>query len=135
MINNASNRTLNNSFGSNLPNVGSALVEWFQPMTFAVVTKTTIAFQVVETKATVNFKGVWQPLNAREISYKPEGQRSFAWFRCHSDPSLTLKLDDVVTKDGVQYRVQGYWPWDEYGYREYHLIQDYTGKGPEEAAT
>ena len=131
MITNAKNRTLNNTV-SNLPNVGSAIIKWFQPMSFAVVTKTTVNFQIKEVKTTVAFQGVWQPLSAREISYKPENQRQWKWYRCHSDPSLVLNNDDLVTKDSVQYRVKGLWPFDEYGYREYQLVEDSTGKGPSE---
>jgi len=131
MINNAANRTLNQTV-SNLPNVGSAIIKWFVSMSFDVVTKTSVNYQIKETIVKTPFQGVWMPLTAREISYKPDGQRDWKWFRCYSDPSLILNNDDVVTKDGVQYRVSGLWPYDEYGYREYQLVEDYTGKGPDE---
>lgn len=130
-INNASNRTLNTVSNSNLPNVGNAVKKWFQSMSFFKVTKTNVAYQTSEEMVEIKTMGTWQPLKAREIGYKPEGQRAFSWFRLHALPDFVLDNDEVVIKDGVQYRVQGFWPWNEYGYVEYHLYEDYSGRGPE----
>lgn len=130
-INNASNRTLDTVSNSNLPNVGNAVVKWFQPMSFFRVTKTTVAYQESETMVETKTMGTWQPLKPREIFYKPEGQRAFSWFRLFALPDFVLKDDEVVIKDGVQYRVQGSWPYNEYGYVEYHMYEDYSGRGPE----
>lgn len=130
-INNASLRTLNSVSNTNLPNVSAAVIKWFQPMSFFRVTKTIVAYQVQEEMVELKTAGTWQPLKARDIAYKPEGQRAFSWFRLHALPDFVLRDDEVVIKDGVQYRVQGKWAWNEYGYVEYHMFEDYTGRGPE----
>lgn len=130
-INNASSSTLNKAVNTNLPNVSAAVVKWFQPMSFFKVTKTTVAYQESEEMVETKTMGTWQPLKPREVSYKPEGQRAFSWFRLHALPDFVLEEDEVVIKDGVQYRVKGFWPYNEYGYVEYHMYEDYSGRGPE----
>ena len=130
MIFNGSSIPLNKTLKGNLPNVNAALQEWFQPMSFNVVTKVVVNMEVVEEMTEVSFQGVWQPLSKRDLYYKPEGQRAWSWIDLHSDPTLVLTEDDVVVKDGVQYRVKATWRYDEYGYRNYHLVQDSTGVGP-----
>lgn len=130
-ISNAKNKTLDQNINTNLPNVGDAVKRWFIPLSFFRVTKTNVAYQTEETMVETQTMGTWQPLKAREIGYKAEGQRAFSWFRLHALPDFVLEDDEVVTKDGVQYRVQGIWPYQEYGYVEYHLYEDYSGRGPE----
>lgn len=131
MISNGANKTLDQLSPAGLPNVKSAVVKWFQPMSIFLVSKEQVAYQTSETMVEIKFGGTWQPLSAREVSYKVEGLRSYNWKRLHTDPTVTLKDDDVVQKDGLQYRVKGTWTWPEYGYNEYHLVEDNSGKGPE----
>jgi hypothetical protein len=130
ILGNAKNITLDNQTGT-LPNVSDALMGWMQPMTFGVVTKTVVNFQVVETMTEINFQGVMQPLQAEQLMMKPEGQQSWNWQWLHADPSLVLTIDQVINYRGTQYRVMAFKPYDSYGYREYELVQDYTGSGPE----
>ncbi len=130
IIQNGKNTPLNANTGT-LPYVGDALLNWFQPMVFGVVTKTVENFQAVETQQQLSFQGVWQPYSDRQLSLKSEGERKWSWYTCHSDPSLSLEPDMVIVYLGVQYRVMSQKDYRLYGYLEYHLIQDYTGAGPE----
>lgn len=123
------NTPLNKQTGS-IPDVGSALLDWFQPMVFGIVTKSTQGFQVVETVVNVNFMGVIQPLTTQRLLLKPEGQRAWKWYWVHADPSLELDVDAVISYESEQYRVMAKKDYDIYGYVEYELCQDYTGAGP-----
>lgn len=119
--------------GSNsgtVPNMSDTLLNWFQQMTFGVVTKTAKNFQVYETMEEVSFLGVWQVLNARQLSMKPEGQQAWDWFMVHSQPQLNLNTDNVIIYLGKQYRVMAKKDYSLYGYIEYHLVDDYTASGP-----
>lgn len=129
IIQNGRNTPLNANSGT-VPNVGDALLDWFQPMIFGVVTKTVQNFQAVETQVQVNFQGVIQPLTERQLMLKPEGQRAWSWFWVHADPSLILETDSDIVYLGKQYRVMSNKDYSLYGYIEYHLVQDYTGSGP-----
>lgn len=131
IIGNGKNTPLNALAGT-VPQVGDAMLDWFQPMVFEPVVKTVSGFQVVETTTPIQFMGVWQPLTERQLMMKPEGQRAWSWFWVHADPSLILQVDSVITYLGVQYRVMTHKDFRLYGYVEYHLVQDWEGAGPTE---
>lgn len=128
-IKNAANTPLNANSGT-VPDMSGAMLNWFQPMTFSLVTKTAKAYQVVETMTEIAFMGVWQPLSGRQLMMKPEGQRAWSWWWVHSDPSLDLKVDDVVLYLTKQYRVMAKKNYTLYQYQEYHLVTDWTDSGP-----
>lgn len=126
---NAKDIPLNLNSGT-VPDMSGALLQWLQPMVFGLITKTVNGFQVSETVVELTFKGVWQPFADRQLMMKPEGQRAWSWYWLHSDPSLTLKVDDVVEYNGKQYRVMSKKNYELYKYVEYHLVTDWTGSGP-----
>lgn len=115
---------------TSLPNVSDAMASWFQPMQFLLLTKTVVGFQNFETTSPVNFRGVIQPMADKTLMVKPEGERDWSWMQLHSDPSLALNTDDVVIYSGTQYRVMALKDYTQYGYLEYHLVEDSTGAGP-----
>lgn len=127
-IKNASDTPLSQSYG-NLPNVEGAMLSWFQNMIFIVMAKTIVNFQAVFTPTQVNFQGVWQPFTSRDLMIKPEGQRHWSWYTCHADPGLILKTDEVIQYEGKNYVVMQKLDYTHYGYNEYHLVEDYTGRG------
>jgi hypothetical protein len=131
-IANGKNTPINVGTGT-IPNVNAAMTNWFQPMVFMRVVKTTEAFQAVETGETINFQGVIQPLDGRRLALKPEGQRAWTWLWLHADPSLKLDVDEVVIYLGVQTRIMALKDYSIYGYVSYELVQDWTGAGPEVA--
>lgn len=129
MIQNGKDTPLNQNSGT-MPDVSGALLNWFQPMVFTTIVKTVVNFQVVETPTNYNFKGVWQPASAQMLMMKPEGQRAWKWFTVHSDISLQLKPDEVISYLGVQYRVKDVSDYRLDGYMQYGLVEDYEGSGP-----
>ena len=129
ILGNAKDVPINARSGS-VPDVSGAMTDWFQPMTFTRVVKTVVGFQAVETPTPTDFRGVIQPLGARQLLLKPEGQRAWTWQTLHADPSLKLDVDEVVTYLGVQTRVMARKDFSLYGYVEYEIVQDWTGSGP-----
>lgn len=123
------NTPLNVQTGT-VPNVSGAMLNWFQPMVFGVVSTTVEGFQAVQTQEQIRFQGVIQPLTERQLLLKPEGQRAWTWFMLHAEPQLTLQVDSVVTYLGVQTRVMARKDYTIYGYVQYELVQDWTGAGP-----
>lgn len=114
-----------------LPSPGmDGLLDLFQPMTFTTVVKTIVNFQVVETPTNLNFLGVWQPQSPQQLALKPEGQRAWQWYTLHAQLGFPLNPDDVVTYQGVQYRVSSKRDYSQYGFLEYEMHQDYSGSGP-----
>ena len=110
---------------SNLPDVSDALLDWFQNMTFDLISKAITDYGLTETATTISTKGVRQPFSAQQLSIKPEGQRAWKWETLHCLPDVKLNPDDIVVFNGIRYRVMDKLDYSEYGYLEYHIIQDY----------
>ena len=127
MIINGKDTPLASSFNT-LPDVSDVLPGWFQNLTFQLVTKTLVDYEVVESLTTINTQGVRQPMSAQRISIKPEGQRAWKWETIHCLPDVKLNIDDIIIFDGVKYRVQHKWNWSEYGYLEYEICQAYDNQ-------
>ena len=124
MIKNAADIPLNASF-STLPDVSDVLPDWFQTLTFQLVTKSQVDYETVESLTTIVTQGVRQPMAAQRLEIKPEGQRAWKWETIHCLPDVKLKVDDIIIFDGVKYRVMNRWNWAEYGYLEYEICQEY----------
>lgn len=122
---NASSMLLNQNSGT-LPQMSTALLDWFQLMTFIRVSKTLDAFSVKETYTDVDFMGVWQPFKPRDLEMRAEGQRQWDWYMVHALPTLVLIADEIVIYQNARYRVMGQIDYKIYGFIEYHLIRDYT---------
>ena len=132
MIRNGKDTRLSNSFNT-LPDVSDVLPDWFQPLTFDVITKSLVNYEVQEVTVTISTLGVRQPMTPQQLSIKPEGQRAWKWETLHCLPDIKLRIDDVVIFGGNKYRVMQKWDWAEYGYCEYHICQAYEGTGGSES--
>lgn len=126
---NASNIPLNQLAGS-VPNMQGALDNWYQPLTFTRVVKTTINFQVVETFVDISFRGVVQPLRDKELAILPEGQRAWCWLsvvaQCRpNDAIMTLDVDEVIQWNGKKTRIMARKHYGLYGFIKYRLVQDW----------
>lgn len=135
-IANACNVPLNIQQGT-IPNLSNVLNNWLQKVTFGKIIKTIIAGQVKETVENTVFQATIQPLKARELEMKPEGQRSWTWFKviAKSAPGgdnvlVNLNTDDVGIWNGIQTRVMARTYNGIYGTLEMDWVQDWTGSGP-----
>ena len=113
-----------------MPNMSQTLDGWMIPLTFGIVTKKQNGFYTREVVVKKTFNGVWQPLNIERLKIKPEGERSWKWYWCHSQVNLNLKNDDIIIYLEQQYRVMGVKDYSLNGFYEYELIEDYTHAGP-----
>lgn len=133
-IANGCNVPVNLQTGS-IPNLGIAILDWMQYLTFGKVTKTTVGFQVLETVTDINFWGVIQPLSERQLYLKPEGQRAWTWFSVVAQAApagalISLNVDDVGIWNGIQTRVMGRKDYALYGFIEMTWVQDWNNSGP-----
>jgi hypothetical protein len=109
-----------------LPNLSSAVMAWQQSYSLDKITKTLVNYQTVETKVAISFVGTVQPLQARQLELKPEGQRQWRWLEIHSTPDLELANDDEVIFKNVRYRVLSVFDYSDYGYRRYEIAEAFT---------
>lgn len=124
-IKNGSSVKLNQKSGS-LPDVSSALKNWFQEIDFIKIVKEMVNHRIVETETSISFRGVWQPMSSQDLEIKPEGQRDWRWFTIHSDIDIELKPDDKIKYQGTEFRVMKKNDYKIYGYYEYHVVEGYS---------
>jgi hypothetical protein len=128
---NAGDFPLNAQPQGTVPDVSGALMDWLQPMVFTPVTKVSENYQAVETGTPFNFQGVWQPFKPKDLLMRPEGQRDWDWFWCHSLIALPLNVDDVIIYRGEQFRVLAVNNCSLYGFFEYQLCEDWRVTVPD----
>lgn len=131
-ITNGCNRPLNFQQGT-VPNMGEAITDWFQKMTFTMVAKSIVGFEVLETPTPTQFWGVLMPLSPRDLQLLPIGQRAWTLFKLFAQPVLTLQVDDVIILNSLNSKQTRVMSRENYGlesYVHYTLCQDYTGSGP-----
>jgi hypothetical protein len=132
-IQNACNVPLNAQTGT-LPYLQETLYDWLQPMVFVVVSKYTSSFQLIEKTTNINFMGIAQPLQGRQLNLFPEGQRKWNYIQIHaqcdtSGALITLKPDDVINYLNIQYRIMTARNFSVFGYIEFILVENYTNSG------
>lgn len=108
-----------------LPNMAQAVSAWMQEMQCSVVESYQEDFVTQERLTLVTFKGVRAPLKAQQLEKKPEGQRAWKWEVLYTTPEFLLTPNDVIVFRGNRYRVDAKLDYSEYGYFEYHIVQDY----------
>lgn len=111
--------------GTGLPRLDSALLGWFYPLTLGRAQKTNVDGLAQEIITAVQTRGVIQPLSARQLAIKPEGQRAWRWISCYCLPDVILAPDDIVTIDAIRYRVMAVYDFRMEGFMHYELCQDY----------
>ncbi len=134
-LQNACNVPLN-AQGGTLPYVQETLYDWLQPMVFTVVSKYTASFQLIEQITNIDFMGIAQPLQGRQLNIMPEGQRKWNYIQVHAQCDtngalVTLKPDDVIKYLGLQYRIITARNFSVFGYIEFILVENYTNSGPD----
>lgn len=114
------------------PIMGAAMAGWQNALRFIKITQTIIDGIVKDSRSTVNFQGVVQPLEPRKLYLKPEGQRSWTWLQVHAavGPGLKIELspNDRVDWSGDVFKVMNEYNYSQNGYIEYHLVKDFQSE-------
>jgi hypothetical protein len=123
---NAKDKTLRQS--TSLPDVRGSVDLLLQPIKLGVVTKKQVSGLTVETTEWTWTKAVRQAYSAEQLVILPEGQRSWKWYTIHALPDLVLNNDDIIVMHSMRMRVMEKLDYQEYGFVEYHAIEDYTNE-------
>lgn len=114
-----------------LPDVSEVLNGWEISMTANYVSQELVDGIVQNVTSTKPIKGIKQPLKAEEIALKEEGTRSWSWEQIHVRESTYGELftSQILTINGVNYKIKAKKDFVLNGYREYHAILDYEDSG------
>lgn len=116
---------LSEIFGG-LPDVSIALNGWEIPIHANFITQENIDGTITNVSKIKRLKGVVQPLRPQDLEIKPEGQRAWAWYQVHINPSYPkLRVEQIITIKGDDYKVKAVNNYIPYGYMEYHVIKDF----------
>ncbi len=122
----ASSRSVQDAANS-LPSMRGTVTGWFQSLILSRVKKAIVDREAKETVWKQQCFGVLQPFSPRQLSIKPEGERRWIWVMLHTTPDVDLQPDEEFFIKGVRYRVMSTNNYNDYGYVQYELVQDYQG--------
>lgn len=108
-----------------LPNLSGPVKSYMQPITFDLVHKEIVNYEMQETRMTISTRGVRQPVDPQRLRVMEEGQRAWKYECLHLLPNIKINIDDIVFFKGVQYRVVEKYDCSEYGYVEYMIAQGF----------
>lgn len=102
-----------------------AFAGWTQTITMKKRVDVVVDGLVTHQDNSFSFQGTIQPLSAKTISLKPEGQRAWAWLQVHCFSSSVITDNDQIIYLGDLYKVMGVFDYRLNGFMEYHLVKDY----------
>jgi hypothetical protein len=112
--------------GLNTPNMTEVLYGHMRPVVFSRVKTAIVDFKSVQTEYPLETHAVIQPLSLRELTIKPEGERSWEWLAVFATTDLALANGDIIIHKGRRYRVMGFWDWSHAGYYRYEIVGAYN---------
>lgn len=121
-ISNGKNNIISNNL---LPNMSETIMSWFQSITFTLITRTVVDYDVVETKSLIKTQGVVQPYKPEPLEIQTAGTRSWSWQQIHCLPDVILNNGDYIIYKDVRYKVLYKKDYSEYGYVEYMLCEGF----------
>ena len=109
-----------------VPYMSGALKGWTKKRTATIVTQSIIDHETFESETNEILDINIQPMPARQVDRKPEGQRSWQWFSIIIKNGPYLNTDDVIIIDSLRYKIEKGNDWRASGFTKYEAIADYT---------
>ncbi len=112
---------------SGKPQISAAFSGWGSAILLVKISQQIIDGLVQEIAHQIPFHGIVQPLSAKQIALKPEGERAWAWLQIHIQASSPVKLDvnDRIMVDCRKYKVMGRLDYSANNYIELHCVEDF----------
>lgn len=111
---------------SGMPQMGVAFNGWLNTITLKKITQEVKNGFVTDSEEDISFKGVVQPLSAKNLMLKSEGQRAFQWLQIHCfSTELNLKVNDRIKFKDKIYKLMNIWSWELNNFIEYHIVEDF----------
>ena len=114
------------SQSSGMPQMTVAFAGWQSKINLVRITQEIINGFPEDIEEKIFFQGVIQPLSARQLMLKPEGERSWTWLQIHCFAgNLNLVPNDKIIYNNVRYKIMASKDYSLNNYIEYHATLDY----------
>jgi len=119
------NRPLSQLSGA--PQITSAFTGWESTILLVKISQQIIDGFVQDFAQQIPFRGVVQPLSAKQIALKPEGERAWAWLQIHikADSPVKLDVNDRIMYNCRKYKVMARLDWTANNFIELHCVEDF----------
>ena len=109
-----------------LPSLTSAIDTISQRIYFKQVSKSIVDYENSEAVSSMQWcPGSIQPMPAEELLVKPEGQRSWKYWRLFTQQTL-LQDNELIDSNNRRYRVMATEDWTQAGFKIYQLSEGPT---------
>jgi hypothetical protein len=108
-----------------MPEVSAGVTRFLSPLIIEKLQVNVVSGFAQKIPIAIKTLGAIQPLTARELVVKPEGERSWSWYRLHTSVNVDLKTNDRVRIRNTVYKIMAKWDWSRSGYLEFHCILDF----------
>lgn len=113
-----------NTVSAGLPDVSVAVHAFLQQVIIQFVQTQMIDGYSKDIRRQVRTMASVQPMDEK-LAIRKEGERSWRWSVVHMSPDPGLSTDDVFELLGTTYRIMQKMNWGQYGYTEFHCIEEY----------
>ena len=112
---------------SGAPQISSAFSGWESTIILVRISQQIIDGLVQDIAQQIQFRGVVQPLSAKQIALKPEGERAWAWLQIHikADSPMKLDVNDRIMYNCRKYKVMAQLDWSANNFVELHCVEDF----------
>lgn len=109
-----------------LPQLDIGLSGWEVEVKANFITQEYVDGKITDISNIQVIKGVLQPLKTEDVNIKPEGQRNWIWQQLHVKKTYPkLRNEQIVEINDKNYKIMAQKDYTQYGYVEYHLVEDY----------
>ena len=106
-----------------IPNVSQVLRGFGKVAEFQVIRRVITDHEVVESDvSSTRICIVLQPMKARDVAVKPEGQRKWRWLDGWSTEKLELDWT-LLDGSGARFRIMSQLDWSQGGFYKYTLVE------------
>lgn len=109
-----------------IPNVGHVLNGWMKQKSVTTIVKSVVDHEVVETPTVTIMRMNIQPMPPQKVARKVDSQREWKWWTIYIKKGPLLKIDDIITVDSVDYRIESVHDWTEGGFQHYEAIEGFS---------
>lgn len=107
------------------PNMRAAITPLFKDITIGRMATTILDGETTQVATNSPTQGAVVPLKYSDLIIKPESQRAWKWKALFTYSDFKLEEEEIITYNGIKYKVKSVLDMSEFGIMSYHLVEDF----------